>query len=264
MVKGVYVLLMLNVLAWGADSYRNFYEVESKYIDGMLKYISGNKEEANTIWNDNYCCNSLAWKITSDLVERKSTPEEVFGFIVETECDERCGFVSLLIKYIEFTEKKENAKKMLLSFYDVLEKSKCSKQCNDVVTIQLDESNVWRPCSTEFFADFKDMMFLLSKGKKDSAFFTLQKEHCGDTTAWNLASNLTNKKISPEEVFNWILQENCEENWWYAEIPIYYVYYNENKRQKKILQVFSKMLKKIKCEKGAKEIIQNSLKVLEK
>ena len=263
MGKVIYIVLLMFAFASGSDSCRDFYEMEAKYVGGMQKYLSGYKEEADSVWKDNYCIDSLAWKITSDLIKQKRTPEEVFRSILETKCDERCGLVSLPIKYVEFTEKRENAKKILMPFYDFLEKSKCSKRCNDVVTIQLDISNVWQPCSTEIFANFKEMMYFLSKEKKDSAFFLLQKKHCGDSIAWDFASNLINKKTSPERVFNWILQENCEESWWYAEIPIYYVHYIEKERQKDILRIFSKMLNEFKCENSAKEIIQNRLKILE-
>lgn len=109
-------------------------------------------------------------------------------------------------------------------------------------------------------AEFSDMMLYLSKGKIDSAIAVWQIQHCEDSLAWTLANELVGKKINPDSLYQKLLFENCQQNWVYSSIPIYYICYFQKGIEAKqsidhIASFLSDASSQINCDEETKNIL---------
>jgi hypothetical protein len=78
-------------------------------------------------------------------------------------------------------------------------------------------------------ADYSDLMRNLYKGNRDSAIIVWKHRHCEDSLAWMYATELIENKITPDSLYENLLSENCKKKWIYMSIPIFYIYFFQNR-----------------------------------
>ena len=260
MIKKV-VLLATCVILSNVTACEEFGSAD--YSDLMRNLYEGNRDSAIIVWKHRHCRDSLAWMYANELIEKRIMPDSLYKNLLNENCQKNWIYTSIPIFYIYYYQNRIEAKRSINSIASFVStpifRQNCGVDVENVLYIDLSEFFYSSSCKKDDGLGYERMMRLLLKGSKSAAYHLLQNEHCGDSIAWELAINLTQKKISPQDALRWIMKDNCEKRLWYTEIPVLYYFFTEKRGNPKDFSAYLRWTTASFCNENPDIVIRQLL-----